>query len=162
RTRAPGAGRVRAADDPVLPRRLRGRDVLGLRRGRGERSGLMPGVSVIVPTYNRAHTLGASLASLFEQADADAQIIGADDGSTDGTSALLGGLRDPRLRVLREPHRGIAGARNAGLSAARGAFIAFHDSDDLALPGRLARALEVLRANPEVHLVIQNGILLPP
>src|SRR5439155_1759918 len=62
---------------------------------------------------------------------------------------------------IRGPHAGIAAARNLGLAAARAPFVAFHDSDDLALPGRLAVPLAYLRAHPDVDLVIQNGRMLP-
>ncbi|MFN8543325.1 MAG: glycosyltransferase family 2 protein [Candidatus Binatia bacterium] len=122
----------------------------------------MPEVSVVVPTYDRAHTLRASLASLFAQEGVDFEVVVVDDGSTDGTAALLGTIADPRLRVVAGPHRGIAAARNAGVAVARAPLIAFHDSDDEALPGRLAVPVAYLRVHPEVHLVIQNGRLLPP
>src|SRR5204862_505193 len=80
----------------------------------------------------------------------------------DGTAALLAGLGDRRVRPDVRPHSGIAAARNAGLAAARAPYIAFHDSDDVALPGRLAVSLTFLGAHPEVDLVIQNGRMLPP
>src|SRR5439155_658034 len=89
-----------------------------------------------------------------------ASVVG--DGSTDGTAALLAGLGDRRVRPDVRPHAGIAAARNAGLAAARAPYIAFHDSDDVALPGRLAVPLAFLGAHPEVDLVIQNGRMLPP
>jgi glycosyltransferase involved in cell wall biosynthesis len=60
------------------------------------------------------------------------------------------------------PARRHRGARNAGIAAARAPFVAFHDSDDTALPGRLAVPVAYLQANPEVDVVIQNGIMLPP
>ncbi len=122
----------------------------------------MPAVSVIVPTYNRRHTIGASVDSLLAQEGVDLEVVVVDDGSTDGTPALLAGMRDPRVRVVERPHAGIAATRNAGIAAARAPLIAFHDSDDLALPGRLAVPLDYLRAHPEVDLVIQNGRMLPP
>jgi glycosyltransferase involved in cell wall biosynthesis len=126
----------------------------------------MPEVSVIIPTYNRAHTLGASLASVLAEgkspARVDLEVIVVDDGSTDGTAAMLAARDDPRVRVLVRPHAGIAAARNAGVAAARAPFVAFHDSDDLALPGRLGVPLGFLREHPDVDLVIQNGRLLPP
>jgi glycosyltransferase involved in cell wall biosynthesis len=118
-------------------------------------------VSVILPTYNRAHLLEASLASLLAQEGVDFEVVVVDDGSTDGTAAMLAAQADPRLRTVRSAHGGIAAARNAGLATARAPFIAFHDSDDLALPGRLAVPLAYLRAHPGVDLVIQNGRLLP-
>jgi len=125
----------------------------------------MPKVSVIVPTYNRAHVLRGSLASLFEQRNPDGtpvdlEVIVVDDGSTDDTPALLADWDEPRLRPLIRPHAGIAASRNAGVAAARAPFIAFHDSDDLALAGRLAVPLEYLRAHPDIDLVIQNGRML--
>src|SRR5262245_55423079 len=121
----------------------------------------MPEVSVVVPTYNRAHLLGASLASVLAE-DADLELIVVDDGSSDGTPELLTSIEDPRLRVLVRPHAGIAAARNAGVAAARAPVIAFHDSDDRVLPGRLRVPLDLLRQRPDVDLVIQNGRMLPP
>jgi glycosyltransferase involved in cell wall biosynthesis len=117
----------------------------------------MPEVSVIVPTYNRRALLAESLASLQKQHDVDVEILVVDDGSTDGTAAWVAALGDPRIRVLAGAHAGIAAARNRGIAAARADVIAFHDSDDLALPGRLARPLAYLRAHPGVDLVVQNG-----
>jgi glycosyltransferase involved in cell wall biosynthesis len=117
----------------------------------------MADVSVIVPTYNRRALLAESLASLGAEEGVDFEIVIVDDGSTDGTAAWLATLGDPRIRVLSGAHAGIAAARNRGLAAARGEIVAFHDSDDLALPGRLARPLAYLRAHPEVDLVVQNG-----
>jgi len=123
---------------------------------------MSPEISVIVPTYNRAHVLGASLASLLAQEGVALEVMVVDDGSTDGTAALLAGWQDPRLRVLARPHAGIAAARNAGIAAARGPYVAFHDSDDLALPGRLALPVGYLRSHPEIDLVVQNGRMLRP
>ena len=118
-------------------------------------------VSVVVPTYDRAHTLRASLESLLGQTGVSFEVVVVDDGSGDDTPALLASVRDPRLRVLRVPHGGIAAARNAGIAAGRTPYVAFHDSDDLALPGRLAAPVALLAAHPEVDLVMQNGRMLP-
>jgi glycosyltransferase involved in cell wall biosynthesis len=122
----------------------------------------MADVAVVVPTFNRAHTLGASLDSLLVQRDVALEVIVVDDGSTDATAELLARYDDPRVRVIRGAHAGIAAARNAGVAAATTPLIAFHDSDDLALPGRLAVPVEFLRSHPDVDLVIQNGRMLPP
>ena len=121
-----------------------------------------PDVSVIVPTYNRLHALRASLASVLAEQEIDLELVVVDDGSTDGTAAYLAAHPDPRVRSLIRPHAGIAAARNAGIAAARAPVIAFHDSDDEALTGRLAVPVAYLRAHPEVDLVIQNGRMLSP
>jgi glycosyltransferase involved in cell wall biosynthesis len=127
----------------------------------------MPEVSVIVPTYNRAQVLRASLESLLSQqhpdgTPVDLEVIVVDDGSSDDTPAVLAGFDDPRLTPIIRPHAGIATSRNAGVAAASAPFIAFHDSDDQALPGRLALPLAYLRAHPGIDLVIQNGRMLAP
>ncbi len=122
----------------------------------------MADVAVVVPTFNRAHTLGASLDSLLAQRDVALEVIVVDDGSTDETAALLARYDDPRVRVIRGAHAGIAAARNAGVAAATTPLVAFHDSDDLALPGRLSVPVEFLGSHPDVDLVIQNGRMLPP
>jgi GT2 family glycosyltransferase len=122
---------------------------------------MTPEVSVVVPTFNRAHLLGASLGSLLGQQGVALEVVVVDDGSTDDTAARVAALGDARIRFLAQPHGGIAAARNAGIAAARAPYVAFHDSDDEALPGRLAVPLTYLRAHPEIDLVIQNGRLLP-
>jgi len=124
----------------------------------------MAEVAVVVPTWNRAHLLPASLASLLAQEGVDLEVVVVDDGSSDDTPALLARLAaaDARLRVVRGAHAGVAAARNAGIAASDAPFVAFHDSDDIALPGRLATPVAYLRAHPDVDLVIQNGRMLPP
>ena len=74
-------------------------------------------VSVVLPTYDRAHTLRASLDSLLEQSGVELEVIVVDDGSRDDTAAVLARVHDPRLRVLRTEHAGVAAARNAGIAA---------------------------------------------
>src|SRR5204863_67260 len=157
RSRAARARRrrgARAAGAPLLARGLRGGHVRRLRRRGG--GGMSPQVSVIVPTYNPAHVLGESVASLLAEREVDLEVVVVDDGSTDDTAALLAGLGDRRVRAVIRPHAGIAAARNAGIAAARAPYVAFHDSDDQALPGRLTVPLAFLDAHPEVDLVIQN------
>jgi glycosyltransferase involved in cell wall biosynthesis len=121
-----------------------------------------PLVSVIVPTYNRAGLIGPSVASLLAQTGVAFEVVVVDDGSTDDTRAVLARIEDPRLRVIAIAHGGVAAARNAGVAASRGHYVAFHDSDDEALPGRLERPVAVLSERPELGLVIMNGRFLPP
>jgi glycosyltransferase involved in cell wall biosynthesis len=122
---------------------------------------MAPEVSVVVPTYERAHLLGDSLASLLAQEGPAFEVIVVDDGSTDATAAVVAGLQDPRVRYVARTHAGIAHTRNAGIAASTAPYVAFHDSDDMALPGRLAVPVAYLRAHPEIDLVIQNGRMLP-
>ncbi|MFC4140311.1 MULTISPECIES: glycosyltransferase family 2 protein [unclassified Microbacterium] len=104
----------------------------------------MTRTSVIVPCYNAESTAARAIGSVLAQTDPDLEIIAVDDGSSDGTSAVLEGLSDPRLRVVaHEQNRGISEARNTGLRAASGDFIAFLDADDEWEPHFLARMHEV-------------------
>lgn len=110
-------------------------------------------VSVVMPTYNRAHLIGAAIQSALDQTFQDFELIVVDDGSTDATEAVVKGLDDPRIRYLYQENRGIGGARNNGIRQAEGQYIAFLDSDDVWLPEFLALGVEVLEANPGVGLV---------
>lgn len=96
-----------------------------------------PLVSVIIPTYNRRRLLLRAVQSALAQTVTDLEVIVADDGSTDGTEALLSSFADQRVRYLQLPHRGACAARNAGIEAACGRYIAFLDSDDTWLPEKL-------------------------
>src|SRR5580658_4759361 len=105
---------------------------------------LPPRVSVVIPLYNRAHTIERALASVERQRFGDFEIVVVDDASSDGGAGKIG-ARDSRLRILRhEANRGAAAARNTGVDAARGEYIAFLDSDDEWLPEKLATQIAVL------------------
>jgi glycosyltransferase involved in cell wall biosynthesis len=121
----------------------------------------MADVAVIVPTFERAATIEASVASLLAERDVAIEVVVVDDGSTDDTLARLGRLTDPRLRVLPRPHAGIAASRNAGIAASTAPYVAFHDSDDIALPGRLSRPVAYLERHRGCDFVVQNGRMLP-
>lgn len=110
-----------------------------------------PEVSIILPTFNRLRHLRPAVDSVLAQTFSDWELIIADDGSQDETATYLATLADqPRVRVLRLPHSGNPGAvRNAALRVARGAYIAFLDSDDLWLPEKLALQVASLRAHPQ-------------
>ena len=114
---------------------------------------MTPAVSVVMPSYNSARFLRAAVDSVLGQTYADLELIVADDGSTDDSLALLREYesRDSRVRVLALGQRqGPAVARNAGIRAANGSFIAFLDSDDAWLPAKLERHLEFMRKNDAV------------
>ncbi len=109
-----------------------------------------PLVSVVVPVYNRADLLSHTVRSVFTQTEGDWELLIADDGSTDGTRALLTEwCQDSRVRILDLPHTGNpAVARNAALRVARGEFVAFLDSDDVWMAEKLQRQVALLCARP--------------
>ncbi|MEJ1968160.1 MAG: glycosyltransferase family 2 protein [Rhizomicrobium sp.] len=129
-----------------------------------------PFFSVVIPVFNRAATLGAALRSVLAQTEQDFEIVVVDDGSTDDPMAVVDALGDPRTRCIAQANRGGGAARNTGIDAAKGAFIAFLDSDDVFLPGHLAalRALLSGTANTAgyARMIVDRGdgrqILKPP
>ncbi len=90
-----------------------------------------PLLSFIVPAYNAAGTLGETLRSALSQGVREIEVIVVNDGSTDSTGPIARATGDPRVRVLDQENRGLAGARNTGLLAARGKLVSFLDADDL-------------------------------
>jgi glycosyltransferase involved in cell wall biosynthesis len=113
---------------------------------------MAPLVSVVLPTYNRAHTLERAVFSVLRQSFQDFELIIVDDGSTDGSKVFLDTFsRLECVQVIQMAHRGCGAARNRGIEAAIGRYIAFQDSDDEWLPGKLEIAVAALeQAHPEV------------
>lgn len=106
-----------------------------------------PEVSVVVPTRNRLPLLAQTLHTVLAQQGVDLEVVVVDDASHDGTARWLDDHPDPRVRSVRlDTPAGVAGARNAGIDAARGAWVGFVDDDDLWLPGKLAGQLGAARA----------------
>jgi glycosyltransferase involved in cell wall biosynthesis len=105
----------------------------------------LPEVTVVIPTRNRWRILvDSALTAALVQEDVDHEIVVVDDGSSDGTSGNLAALDDPRVRVVRHDRSlGVAKARNAGIRAARGAWIALLDDDDIWSPQKLRRQIDV-------------------
>ena len=89
-----------------------------------------PAVTVVIPLYQKAGSVLAAVRSVLSQRFADHELLVVDDGSIDDGPALVAQVRDPRLRLLRQPNQGPGAARNRGLAEARGALIAFLDADD--------------------------------
>lgn len=126
----------------------------------------MPAVSVIMPAYNAAGTIRASIDSILAQTCADFELIVTDDCSTDETPAILAACSDPRLRVFRQTvNQGVVAARNRCMAEARADAVAMLDSDDLSAPTRLARQLDYFARHPATVLlgtasrVLQDGQL---
>ena len=107
-------------------------------------------VSVIIPCYNQARFLGEAIRSVLCQGYADLEIIVVDDGSTDATWEVASNFakEDPRVRLVGQENRGLAAARNRGLSEAGGEYVVFLDSDDRLVSGALAVGIRELGAHP--------------
>ena len=114
-----------------------------------------PRVSVLLPVRDAEAFLGDCLASLRAQTLGDHEIVAVDDGSSDGSADLLARAagRDPRLRLLRQPRRGLVAALNLGLEACRAPYVARLDADDLAARRRLELQAASLDENPAVGVV---------
>jgi len=111
----------------------------------------LPLVSVVIPAFNAAATLPATLDSVLAQTYPHIEIIVVDDGSRDGTPDVLARYA-PRVRGLRQANGGLAAARNAGLAAARGELVALLDADDLCEPERIGAQAALMMARPDVVL----------
>jgi len=126
----------------------------------------MPRVSVIIPTYNRAHVVGEAIDSVLAQTYRDFEIIVVDDASTDNTQEVLARYlseHGERIRYIRRETNGGAGAaRNDGIRVSTGEFIAFLDSDDLYLPARLHAAVEFLDHRPKYEAAYSNYATVGP
>lgn len=112
-----------------------------------------PAVSVVMPARDAERFIAESVGSVLAEAGVPLELVVVDDRSSDGTAAVLAGVRDPRLRVVTGPGDGIATALNAGVAAARGRFVARCDADDLFVAGRLGPQLQLLRSEPDAAAV---------
>ena len=126
-----------------------------------------PLVSVILPTYNRAWVLAEAVESVLTQDYPHLELIVVDDGSTDGTPALLATFGN-RLRCIRQANQGVSAARNTGIRAAQGELIALLDSDDTWLPGKLTAQVAFFEDHPQAlicqteEIWIRNGVRVNP
>ncbi|MGX9355810.1 glycosyltransferase family 2 protein [Roseobacteraceae bacterium S113] len=128
----------------------------------------MPFASIIVPAFNVADTLSETLTSLSHQTVRDFEIIVVNDGSTDATLQVAHGFEGRgNIRVLSQANRGLAGARNTGIAAARGDFVGFCDADDHWTPSKLQTHLDHFAETPDLGvsysgsaLMSQDGALL--
>lgn len=114
----------------------------------GAESKSPPSVSVVIPTYNRARLVGDAITSVLQQGYPRLEIVVVDDGSTDDTADVVKAF-GPAVRYVRQPNGGPARARNTGIAQATGELLAFLDSDDLYLPGKLHAQVEYFARHPE-------------
>jgi glycosyltransferase involved in cell wall biosynthesis len=126
-----------------------------------------PLVSVIIPTFNRARAVGSAIDSVIVQNYPNFELIVVDDGSSDHTRALLSAYKDAIL-AIHQPNKGVSAARNRGVAAAAGDLIAFLDSDDYWLPGKLSEQVAFFQSHPDAvicqteEIWIRNGRRVNP
>lgn len=120
----------------------------------------IPTVSVILPTYNRAHLIGRAIQSVLAQTYHDFELIIIDDGSTDNTRSVIEDFDDDRIVYIKhEQNKGVAAARNTGIATVKGKYIAFLDSDDQWMPGKLASQIDILaNTTPDIGVVVSGYI----
>lgn len=112
------------------------------------RTSMSETVSVVIPAYNAAAFLRQTIESVLAQTRPALEVLVVDDGSTDDTAQIAQSFGSP-VRCLRQENQGLSRARNAGILAARGDWIALLDADDLWLPHKLARQMECLRQHAQ-------------
>jgi glycosyltransferase involved in cell wall biosynthesis len=120
----------------------------------------MTNVSVVLPVYNVERYVAASIQSVLAQTYADFELVIVDDGSTDGSLHLCQQFTDPRIRIIQQKNRGLAGARNTGIRHATGEYIALLDSDDLFAPEKLQRHVEHLDRSPKVGISFSRSAFI--
>ena len=115
---------------------------------------MTPFFSIVIPTYNRAGFIGATLDSVLAQEYPDFEVLVVDDGSKDNTAEVVGGYSDPRIQYLPKENAERGAARNYGLAQAQGEYVLFLDSDDLFHPGHLVTLHAAIRAqNPRPNFI---------
>jgi glycosyltransferase involved in cell wall biosynthesis len=132
-----------------------------------EKNSKKPLVSVIIPTYNRGWIVQEAIDSVLDQDFRDFELIVVDDGSDDNTREMLSAY-GKAITILRQPNRGVSAARNRGIAEAAGQLIAFLDSDDLWLPGKLASQVKFFEENADAvvnqtqEIWVRNGVRVNP
>ncbi|MGL5077637.1 MAG: glycosyltransferase family 2 protein, partial [Waterburya sp.] len=107
-------------------------------------------VSVIVPVYNVEDYIAQTINSVLNQTYPHFELLIIDDASPDRSLEICQQFRDPRIKIISQKNRGLAGARNTGIRHAQGDYLAFLDSDDLWLPEKLAQHIQHLESAPQV------------
>jgi glycosyltransferase involved in cell wall biosynthesis len=121
-----------------------------------------PLISVCMPVYNAERYVSEAIESVLSQTFKDFEFLILDDGSTDGSLAILKGHaeRDPRIRLTSRPNKGLAPTLNELMDQARGEFVARMDADDVSLPERLERQADYLRKHPDCVIVGCHALVM--
>jgi len=120
---------------------------------------MLPKVSIIIPVYNQERYIKQCVESALSQDYENLEVIVVDDGSTDATPEILKSF-EQKIRYIRQENRGTAAARNVGLRLAQGSLVAWLDSDDVYLPGKIRAQVEKLQEEPDLALVYTDWILI--
>ncbi|SLM50207.1 putative Glycosyltransferase [Nitrospira japonica] len=116
-------------------------------------------VSVVIPAYNCGNYIAETLESVIQQDYPKLEVLVVDDGSTDHTKEVVASVKSDRVRyVYQQNSGGPSGPRNTGVQQARGKYVAFLDSDDIMLPGKIQRAVDLLDREPHLGLVFANFV----
>jgi glycosyltransferase involved in cell wall biosynthesis len=132
-----------------------------------EKKKTAPLISIIIPTFNRGWILTEAIDSVLSQDFSDYELIVVDDGSTDNTSNIIDKYKES-LIVIRQKNSGVSAARNRGITAASGRYIAFLDSDDFWLPNKLTSQVNFFNTHPDALICqteevwIRNGMRVNP
>ncbi len=110
----------------------------------------MPGVSVVIPTYNRSRFVLEAIDSVLKQTYGDFELIVVDDGSTDNTRELVSNIKDSRLRYIYQENQGVSGALNTGILASAAGYIAILASDNIIFEDALEKCVSFMDGHPEV------------
>lgn len=113
-------------------------------------------ISIVIPLYNKERQVGATLRSVLAQTYQDFEVMVVDDGSTDGSVAVVEAINDQRIRIIRQKNGGVSAARNTGIREAKGEFISFLDADDEWKPVYLATQARLIQTYPECDVFATN------
>ena len=120
---------------------------------------MTPLVSIVLPTYNRAHFIKRSVDSILRQTFRDFELLIVDDGSTDNTHEIINSIDDDRLSYIKLViNKGQSTARNVGIKAAKGVWVAFQDSDDIWLDTKLEKQVKAAEKLSDEYGVVHCGI----
>jgi glycosyltransferase involved in cell wall biosynthesis len=120
----------------------------------------MKKVSVIIPVYGVEQYIAATVKSVLEQTYKSFELLIIDDGSPDKSIEVCQQFTDPRIKIIRQQNRGLAGARNTGIRHAQGDYLAFLDADDLWLPEKLEKHVEHLENSPAVGVSFSRSAFI--
>ena len=121
-------------------------------------TGAPPLTSVVIPAYNEESYLAEAIESVLAQTYEPVEVIVVDDGSTDASAEIASSY--PQVILHRQPNAGLAAARNAGFELTTGAFVTFHDADDMMAPQKIEAQVSHLDSHPDAGLVLTHQRLL--